>query len=114
MNPRHAAALALVGWYLMVPPGKVDVTSPPRKVVPGSFRFRPNAPIAQWEEVSVFDSAKECEDARTSYSLDDLYRQMQKPRYANDFRPSLTRKDIASLMATALCVATDDPRLKEK
>jgi len=31
MKPRHAAALALVGWYLMMPPmgnGKVYVTAP--------------------------------------------------------------------------------------
>ncbi len=25
MNPRHAAALALVGWYLMIPPIKNSV-----------------------------------------------------------------------------------------
>jgi hypothetical protein len=29
MNPRHAAALALVGWYLIVPPIRWSVSGPP-------------------------------------------------------------------------------------
>jgi hypothetical protein len=47
MKPRHAAALALVGWYLMMPP--VD----PAWIDPTDARFKQdqlnwNAPLYQW------------------------------------------------------------------
>jgi hypothetical protein len=48
MNLRHAAALALVGWYLMVPPstgGKLDT----------------KAPLPQWINEGAFDRADDCE-----------------------------------------------------
>jgi hypothetical protein len=40
MNPRHAAALALVGWYLMVPQVKGDAKSGYRADydAPGKFK----------------------------------------------------------------------------
>jgi hypothetical protein len=47
MNPCHAASLALVGWYLMMPPwGKV------------------NAPLSEWVVYQSFDSAEVCAVAR--------------------------------------------------
>ncbi len=49
MTLRHAAALALVGWYLMYPP-------------------TPNRPLSQWEILNIFDSATECRKA-----LEDQY-----------------------------------------
>jgi hypothetical protein len=51
MNPIHAAALALVGWYLMMPFSMPD--------------HEPNtsAPLSRWAHYSSFDSAKECEQA---------------------------------------------------
>jgi len=88
----------------MIPPARFDS----RKV----FQFRPHAPLSQWESISSFDSAKDCESARADYDLDDLYKQTRKPRYKNDSRPMLTRKDISTLMGVAVCVATDDARLK--
>jgi len=42
MNGRHTAALVL-GWYLFTPP-------------PGA-----EAPIAEWNHVGSFDTARECE-----------------------------------------------------
>jgi hypothetical protein len=47
MKPRHVAALALVGWYLMVPP-----------LVP------------QWTILDSFDSAEECIDAHVKLLRD--------------------------------------------
>ena len=52
MNPRHAVALALVGWYLMVPP---------QLVVGGRvLSYDLNAPFSKWEQGGSFDSAEEC------------------------------------------------------
>jgi hypothetical protein len=42
---QHAAALALLGWYLMTPP------------VPDTGTPQYNAPLAQWDIQRVFDSA---------------------------------------------------------
>jgi hypothetical protein len=52
VNRRHAAALALVGWYLMVP-------------IPGNDPI-PNPVIifSKWVNIGSFDSAERCEDGR--------------------------------------------------
>lgn len=47
VNPRHATALALLGWYLLIPRG------PEAKEQDRS--------LSQWEQVGGFDSARSCE-----------------------------------------------------
>jgi|HubBroStandDraft_4_1064222.scaffolds.fasta_scaffold496349_2 hypothetical protein len=47
MKPRHAAALALVGWYLLLPPINLD-----SKAV-----LDIDAPFSKWEIYKAFDSA---------------------------------------------------------
>jgi hypothetical protein len=44
MNPRHAAALALVGWYLMVPP------------MYQHHEIDDKAPLSQWRIIQSFDT----------------------------------------------------------
>jgi len=65
MNPRHAAALALVGWYLMQPTvfGKQ-----------GHQAFdNSEAEISEWTAVSSYDSAAQCEKAKANlYNLPSL------------------------------------------
>jgi hypothetical protein len=60
MKPRHAAALALVGWYLMVPPPSRGWQHAKRPVdlLRLDARFRNGA-----SRVSL-DSAKECENTK--------------------------------------------------
>jgi hypothetical protein len=61
MSVRHAAALALVGWYLMVPPVTPEgLTDPNATLVNGK------APISQWVIFRVYDSAEQCQRARRS------------------------------------------------
>ncbi len=66
MKPRHAAALALVGWYLLMPP--------PSSKYPGSV-VDTTAPLSQWEVVPSYDyyfkedtshgmTAEQCEQVR--------------------------------------------------
>jgi len=51
MKPRHAAALALVGWYLIFPPNKSD----------GWADY--NAPIEKWiVQGQGFANAQSCQD----------------------------------------------------
>ncbi len=53
MNPRHAAAIALVGWYLIVPPYSKNLKAPDTK-----------KPFFEWAYAGEFDSAEQCESAR--------------------------------------------------
>jgi hypothetical protein len=99
MNPRHAAALVLCGWYLMMPPPYWSKTNPR------------TAPLRQWTVFGRYDSARECSDERTKMIrvqsmalLSDLAEGVSD---AN--RPSLSRD-----FKHAQCIASDDPRLKEK
>jgi hypothetical protein len=52
MKLRHAAALALVGWYLMMPP---------RKTVDGQVFPDTTVAVSQWSQMQAYDTAKECE-----------------------------------------------------
>jgi hypothetical protein len=49
MNLRHAAALALLGWYLMVAP------------LADSRTVDLDAPLTKWDIFRSFDSAAQCE-----------------------------------------------------
>ncbi len=108
MKLRHAAALALVGWYLLIPPLESCL---------GSFYGRPceQTPLRKWRRSErTYDSRAKCEEMRNVW--------VEKARLylresVND-RPQTTRMgvfdaDYAAWLA-ATCVATDDPRLKEK
>jgi len=50
MKLRHAAALALVGWYLMVPP------------LDRQRRSLTNTPLTRWSRVKTFDSEYACKE----------------------------------------------------
>ena len=113
MNLRHAAALALVGWYLMMPP---FVPSPPQ----GQGRMLDlKAPLGQWYITGSYDGAAECAaalsvqhkktDKAFKEAEDTLARNAPKDR---EFREFVISTAQAQDRASA-CIATDDPRLKE-
>jgi hypothetical protein len=102
MNPRHAAALALVGWYLMSAPlvgNRPDV----------------KARFSKWTIEHVFDSARDCDTLRGRWRerasrITDAVNQHTK------LSPEDAEVTIEALyeMGSCECVASDDPRLKEK
>jgi hypothetical protein len=87
MNPRHAATLALVGWYLIGPPLKAGE--------PAAVDW--NAPVSKWLPISFFDTATDCQktikevEART----EERARQTQTKPPPNRF----------------LCLDDNDPRM---
>jgi hypothetical protein len=91
MKPRHAAALALVGWYLMSAPlVTVNRSCGADRDLGGCpvlndymATWDIHAPIRRWEIVGTFHTEKECKAHRGVNPLEQ-------------------------------CIATDDPRLKEK
>jgi hypothetical protein len=90
---RHAAALALLGWYLMTAPSH-----------PNRGIFDARAPLSQWHWRASFDTASECMKERAA--------QIQRGnKLARVFG---TSDGAMSLAAIYRCIATDDPRLKEK
>ena len=94
MMPRHAAALALVGWYLMVPP----VRGAPGEILE-------HAPPSQWDFYEQYDTKAECEKAIPSdKEIQENMKQCSNGDCAiNTALPGLGR-----------CFAENDPRLKEK
>jgi hypothetical protein len=47
---RHAAALALVGWYFMVPP-----------MLSATHKYDQHAPLRYWYTLKSFETAAECQ-----------------------------------------------------
>jgi hypothetical protein len=94
MNLRHAAALALVGWYLMVPPftaqraGPVDVDD--------------QAPLSKWTIAGSFDTAEQCRD------YDRFFRKQVENEFSKDapssFAAELDGREYRDALHSA-CIA---------
>jgi len=85
MTFRHAAALALMGWYLMVPPT--------HRTTHG-VAWDDNLPLNLWRHVFSYDMAKECQ-AQIEHMQSSL------AKMAEEMGAEFAR-----------CIASDDPRLK--
>ena len=60
MNLRHAAALSLVGWYLIAPPTRVDREGFPEALPDKSgFFYHTDAPLSKW-----FNDGRACRRVR--------------------------------------------------
>ncbi len=97
MTPRHAVALALVGWYLMLLPRD--------SMSAGVF------PV-EWSAIQrSFDTAKECEEARAKTPVPP---DKEMAKLANRLGVSLPSAAATPIVGTRAfyCIATDDPRLK--
>jgi hypothetical protein len=105
MKFHHAAALAIVVWYLLIPPIGLD------------NKVDAHAPLSQWRRGVGFESEKDCDD-----SLKDA---IQNPMTPAEYQAAaqatkkakmkpLTMSEMTKRTAESLCVAGDDPRLKAK
>ncbi len=100
MNIRHVAALALAGWYLMVPPAFPTSPKPNADV-----HFDDSAPLSKWDIWGSYDSAKECMATRVG-NLMTIPQAILKSKNPNV-------KAYFSQNTLAQCIASDDPRLKK-
>jgi hypothetical protein len=96
----HAAALALPGWYLMVPPA-VSTSPKPN----AGLHFDDRAPLSKWDIWGSYDSAKGCMDTRVS-NLMTIPQAILKSKNPN-------ARAYFSQNTLAQCIASDDPRLKK-
>jgi hypothetical protein len=101
---RHTAALVLVGWYLMLPPLRLEgPASDPNTPV----EVDTQAPLSAWKIVHRFDTAKEC------YNYPDHIRKILREREPNPNSKEAKGEDAMAKywFDRAQCVATDDPRV---
>ena len=104
MKLRHAAALALAGWYLMMPPVYRNGKDVDPDIDIGGTHLDETAPLSKWAIVASFDSAAECE--KNLLAGRDLS--------VIPWEPNLkSHKAIKRLWEFAACIASDDPRLKK-
>jgi hypothetical protein len=109
MKRQHAAALVLVGWYLMVPPNKNDDMTP----------------ISGWIVRHTYDSAEACQAAqrkerdeataklRQYDSMSDLQRRNLEHNQET-LDQEMADKDGFDTAWHSACIESDDPRLKAK
>jgi hypothetical protein len=103
MNLRHAAALTLVGWYLMLPPAHpTDLYNP---IDPASLKG--------WQVAKDFDSAIACHAAGEIVAKRAQER-LDEDDAAPDHKLSDEQYDDLGRQLAPVCIATDDPRLKER
>jgi hypothetical protein len=93
----HTAALALVGWYLMVPPSSDSAVS-----------------LSKWKIVASFDSSEKCEGQRTALAqtLQDPLEQAETAKEVAKEGKVWNRDLALSRSQCAQCISTDDLRLK--
>lgn len=102
---RHAAAIALTGWYLMVPPG----TCKPEWISEGK-PLPCAAPLSEWIVTLSFSSREKCDAERRA----DISYGNQEMANANDSDDKMlvdSTKKIYWRALTERCISTDDPRL---
>ena len=108
MKFRHAAALALVGWYLITPPMESCI---------GAFSGGSceQTPLSKWQIRATPDSLAECEKIKAVW-MEKGRMYLGESDARSRTRGSRIAPNEADYMADveATCVATDDPRLKEK
>ena len=88
MNIRHAAALALVGWYLMMPhrPGETGEA------------------LSKWYQSHEFDTEAECNDLL----------EYDRGLYVGNHSQKHAVQEQIRRLRYARCVDANDPRLMEK
>ena len=95
MKPRHAAAFALVVWWLIIPPTR---GGPPEILY--------HAPVSKWFFAEDYNTKADCED-----------RLKEIAETTQDDLDQCSNGECAVTVgrfASGRCIASDDPRLKEK
>jgi hypothetical protein len=106
MNLRHAATLALVGWYLMIPPAST---------YNGEAHVDSHASVRSWTRIGrSFDSSADCEKAKekSQKNVQDAEGRGLESAARMDANPddqALAGYEAARHMK---CVSKDDPRIK--
>ena len=108
MRLRHTAALALMGWYLIVPPYTLPYYNQRDLWVP----------VSQWKIVERFETATACEGYLQEMKEDPaaLHGEYNvAPKFKTDGRKKMGDMGIGlGALEYAGCIFSDDPRRDEK
>ena len=96
MNPRCAAVLAIVGWYLMLPPMDLD----------HNLDSDTSAPLSLWTqfEGATFSTLAECEARKEAFKQEHIDQIRKDPDARRMFLKFLENADKGE------CVKSDAPR----
>jgi hypothetical protein len=106
MNLCHAAALALVGWYLLIPPVFSPMGDHPR-----AFNDL-NASLNRWDIQASFDSETSCVKEKERIRNEAPLRL----KFAHEHPDQDQNGNIVAVAEAwqrAECIASDDPHLRE-
>ena len=108
MTIRHAVALTLFGWYLLTPPQAWRNGKP-------LVGVNVDAPLRMWKISEAFDRAADCERVRSD-GIERGHKFLANTPPGAAHQPITTSEAHAKWTSgfswiTALCIATDDPRL---
>jgi hypothetical protein len=101
----RAAALALMGWYLLSPPIRLGTLATGRT----GYKLASSLPLTEWSNFGGFDSAQQCE-VRRLMDIEAAKNQAATRHFAlSNF---VDQFNSLELTATVLAqwVATNDPR----
>ena len=109
MKPRHAAALGIVSWFLMVPPiadRAYDISQP--RVIEG------DAPVSDWVIKRAYDTAEECENAREDLRNRSFAIIVKRFEHGDANSTERIQTIDSAQNSSPRCIAPDDPRLNPK
>jgi hypothetical protein len=89
MQIRHAAALALAGWYLMIP-----------------LPDHPEASIKYWAQYGAYETVKQCGEAQTK-----LYEKSEGSDLRAPAGGRYSTEELKAAFRGSVCISSDDPRL---
>jgi hypothetical protein len=98
MKSHHAFVVALVGWYLMIPP-----------LVNAPYKIDSEAPLSSWKVYQKFNTADQCKESLSS--AQEKYGHTAVAPIGTIKKGS---RAFALQITFARCVSSDDPALKGK
>jgi hypothetical protein len=111
MTLRHAAAFALVGWYLITPNSYSDSKGNWMMGIWERRQGQPEKPdLSSWEVRGSYETAAECHQAIGTFARQPTTNSeiLADPLIVTD--PDGYRAIRNQVFKRALCIASDDPR----
>jgi hypothetical protein len=108
MKARHAAALMLVGWVLLVP--GISYQSATNVWTVDGYDEHKKPVYSAWENQESYDTAAECQNQLSK--LDPTESPVMPTAEGAVRNPIGLADAVRGSVKQAVCIATDDPRLK--
>jgi len=112
----HHIALAMIGWYLMIPPvmchPRPNLVEGNTVTVQDQCECGPDSALYEWDLESSFDRADDCEAERSDLAQTPVRQLRRDLRDVAGGTPlGVLATAVHDANQSALCIASDDPRL---